>query len=358
MISEPPKWQSYKDAPIKGNWFTRWLKSRFRIVDYPFLLAYRGFGNSDAFVLQGHVFRAMALNRPRNKYSAWRNFIALVKLFLVRTVPQTKVCLHVDGEQIIVETDEKGFYEFNVKGHKLSSGWNKLKISLAEILVEGQEDVSLHTEVLILDGDFEYGCISDIDDTFLVSHITKIWKKLYVLLTKNAETRKPFKGVVNFYRLMEKGNRPKPNPFFYVSSSQWNLYDFLVNFKRLNKLPKGVLQLKELKDRWRDFIVTHYGSNHHKEEKIERILAMYPQKNFVLLGDNGQHDPQIYYNIAQKYPHRIKAIYIRAVKRSSKKKVNLLLSEIEEMSIPSLQFKHSHQAQDHAVQFGLIQAEQ
>lgn len=353
MISKPPNWQSYKDAPIQGNWFLRWIKSRFRIVDYPFLLAYRGFGNANALVLQGHVFRAMALNRPRNHYTAWRNFISLLKMFLVRTVPQAKVSLLLGEQEITVETNEQGFYEFNITDHNLPEGWHKAKLFLPEKLVEGQERVEVQTEVHVT-YEFDYGCISDVDDTFLVSHITKIWRKVYVLLTKNAETRKPFKGVVHFYQALEKSEVNRKNPFFYVSSSEWNLYDFLVNFKKFHKLPKGILQLKEIKDRWRDFFISGYGSHNHKEVKIERILAMYPQKQFVLLGDNGQHDPEIYQRIANKYPERIKAIYIRAVKRAHSKKVEEMLEAIENNSIPSLQFKHSKDAEAHAKKIGLI----
>ncbi len=353
MISKAPKWQSYKDAPIKGSWLLRWLKSRFRIVDYPFLLAYRGFGNSSTLVLQGHVFRAMALNRPRKRYSAWRNFIALVKLFLVRTVPHTRVCLTINGTQHFVETNQSGVYEFTIAQHGLPEGWYKVELELKDTLVEGQEKVFLQTEVHIVE-DFTFGCISDIDDTFLVSHITKIFRKLYVLLTKNAESRKPFKGVVAFYQGLENSNTDDAHPFFYVSSSEWNLYEFLVNFMSLHKLPKGPLMLKDIKDRWRDFFTQGYGNHNHKEIKIERIFALYPNRSFILLGDNGQHDPEIYHRLAKKHPKQVKAIYIRAVKRSHREEVNKKLAEIEAMSIPSLQFKKSEEAREHAVAHGLI----
>lgn len=355
MISKSPQWQSYKDAPIKGNWFIRWLKSRFRIVDYPFLLAYRGFGNANGMVVQGHVFRAMALNRPRKRYSAWRNFIALVKLFLVRTVPKARVCLHIKGDSHVTQTNENGFYEFNLTKYNLQAGWHNVEIELLDNLVEGQEKVQLKTDVRI-DKDFDFGCISDIDDTFLVSHITKIARKLYVLLTKNAETRKPFKGVVSFYNGLHHASETTKNPFFYVSSSEWNLYDFLVNFMALNKLPKGPLLLKDIKDRWRDFFRQGYGNHNHKLFKIERIFALHPHKSFILLGDNGQHDPEIYHQLALKYPKQVKAIYIRAVKRSHSDEVNQKLAEIKALSIPSLQFKKSEEARLHAIKHGFIKS--
>ncbi len=353
MISSPPEWTSYKEAPISGNWFKRWLKSRFRFVDYPFLLAYRGYGNASEMVVQGHVFRGMALSKPRRRHSAWKNFIALIKMFMVRTVPEANVEMKCGRQHFTTTTNTNGFFEFKVANPGLSKGWHTFNLKLMDELVEGQEEVKVRSEVLI-EYDFEYGLISDIDDTFLVSHVTKFIRKLYVLLTKNAETRKPFKGVVEFYRKLSKGVEAPTNPFFYVSSSEWNLYDFLINFTRHHELPKGVLQLKEIKDSLMDFVRSGYGSHDHKRVKIEQIFKMYPEQSFILLGDNGQHDPNIYLNIAMAYPERVKAVYIRGVKRSHRKKADEVLEKIEDMGIPVLQFKRSAEASDHARNLGFI----
>jgi phosphatidate phosphatase APP1 len=94
-----------------------------------------------------------------------------------------------------------------------------------------------------------HALISDIDDTFLISHSSRLRRRLYVLFTKNARTRKPFEGVVNHYKLLACGNvsGKNANPFFYVSSSEWNLYDFIAEFSRRNELPKGVFLLSQLK---------------------------------------------------------------------------------------------------------------
>lgn len=353
MISSPPEWSDYTEAPIEGNWLKRWFKSRFRYVDYPFMLGYRGYGNQSVFIVQGHVFRGMALSKPRRKYSPWKNFVSLIKMFLVRTVADAKVRLKMKDICIETHTSKEGFFEFQIENHQLKPGWHKVHLELVEQLVEGQEKVDVYAEVLI-QHNFEYGLISDIDDTFLVSHVTRFWQKFYLLLTKNAETRKPFKGVVNFYQSLGEGVTSANNPFFYVSSSEWNLYDFLLNFCKFNKLPRGVLQLKDLKDHWMDFFKSGYGSHDHKRIKIERVLAMFPDRQFILLGDNGQHDPQIYHSIAQDYPGQIKAIYIRAVRKSHSKRVNKILKDIDKMDIPSLQFKRSAEAVSHARQHGFI----
>ncbi len=347
MLSKHPDWENFRDAPVSGNLLQRWLKSRFHYVNYPFLMSYRGFGNLEKFVVQGHVFRGLALERPKKRKTLWRNFKALIKMFLVRVVPKAQVQLLLNGKTYQQTTDENGFFEFVIEGHSLSKGWHSVRLELIDRLVEGQEEVSVKTPLRI-ETDFEYGLISDIDDTFLVSHATRPFRKLYLLMTKNSETRKPFKGVVHFYQALSEGVSAPTNPFFYVSSSEWNLYDFLIEFMRFHKLPKGVLQLKELKDQWLDFFRSGGGSHNHKEVKIRRILQTYPDESFILLGDNGQHDPQIYLNIAREFPQQIKAIYIRAVRKSHREKVQQILDEIDRCDIPSLQFKSSADAMEHA----------
>ena len=352
MISAHPEWSSYKEAPIKGNLFEKWWKSRFRFVDYPFLLVYRGFGNGQKCFLQGHVFQGMALNRPKKNASIWQNFVALLKMFLVKTVAKANVSVQVNGKTYQAQTNEQGFFDLTIENHGLGKGWHKVSYKLNDEIVEGQESIEVNSEIQIAD-DFEHGLISDIDDTFLVSHVTKKPKKLYTLLTKNANTRKPVEGVTKFYKALSRGTSASLNPFFYVSSSEWNLYEFLVNFNQINELPKGVLQLKDLKDSFLDFFKSGYGSHRHKLEKIERILNLHSNQRFVLLGDNGQHDPEIYLEIAQAYPDQIKAVYIRGVKPNHWNATEGLLSQIRALEIDTLQFKHSIEAFEHAQKTGL-----
>ena len=115
-----------------------------------------------------------------------------------------------------------------------------------------------------------------------------------------------------------------------------------------------ILQLKDIKDSWKDFFKSGFGNHDHKRLKIERILKMYPDKQFILLGDNGQHDPYIYLKIAEDFPTQVKAIYIRAVKRSHRDEVNRELAKIDAKTLPSLQFKRSAEAMEHARREGFI----
>lgn len=356
MISSHPQWASDKEAPVQGNWLQQWLKSRFRFVDYPFLITYRGMGNEQTCYIQGHVFRGMALRKPRDHTSLWENALSMLKLFMVRTVKGARVALHFQGETYTTNTNAQGFFEFQVEGEHFLKGWQPYELRLLDKVVEGQEAVQVQADALIA-YDFEYGLISDIDDTFLVSHVTNKLRKLHTLLTNDSASRQPVEGVVQFYQALCDGVTPRSNPFFYVSSSEWNLYEFLVKFTQSHELPKGVFQLKELKDQFVDFFRSGYGSHDHKRDKIERILRLYPQRVFILLGDNGQHDPRIYAEVTQRFPQQIKAVYIRGVKQAHWSKTEAQLASIRDQSIPTLQFKHSQEALVHAQEQGFIVSE-
>ena len=158
-----------------------------------------------------------------------------------------------------------------------------------------------------------FGVISDLDDTVLKMDA---WSRLRLareVLFGNVHTRIPFPGVGAFYRALHTAGGAL-NPLFYVSSSPWNLYDLLNEFLRLHDIPAGPMQL-------RDWGVTSEevvprGHRDHKRRAIDRILDTYPALQFILVGDSGQEDPEIYREVAHAHPERILAIYIRSVVRT------------------------------------------
>ncbi|MGK4567072.1 phosphatase domain-containing protein [Flavobacterium sp. 3HN19-14] len=167
------------------------------------------------------------------------------------------------------------------------------------------------------------GFISDIDDTFLVSHTRNAFKKLYILLFRNVNDRKIFDDVVPHYQALSTAGRNKKdeqNAFFYVSSSEWNLYRFIIQFTELHQLPRAVLLLKDIKTSLTDFFLTGRGDHNHKFDKIKHILEFYPHLQYTLLGDDSQHDPFLYEDICKIFPVTVKAVYIRQIGDYKKKK--------------------------------------
>jgi hypothetical protein len=201
----------------------------------------------------------------------------------------------------------------------------------------------------------QYGFISDIDDTVLVSHSSTTGKKLRVLFTKNPRRRKTFSDVVKFYHLLSLShtNAETLNPFFYVSSSEWNLYDDLNEFFKFNALPKGTFLLNQIKV-WYQLFSTGTTKHQGKLVRVNRIFDAFPKQKFVLLGDNSQKDPEIYALLANKYPEKVVAIYIRNITTTKETLTNNILASIEDKTIETCLFKHTDEAILHARSIGLI----
>ncbi len=141
--------------------------------------------------------------------------------------------------------------------------------------------------------------------------------------------------------------------FFYVSSSEWNLFDYIKEFASVNKLPKGIYLLNQLKT-FKQVFKT--GSNNHatKFMRISRIMEAYPTQKFILLGDDSQEDPNIYLAVVEYFPQNVHAVYLRHVLKSSFDRVKKIAETIESKGIPCCYFTHSSEAVIHSKKINLI----
>ena len=237
------------------------------------------------------------------------------------------------------------------------SGWHKVKYKVLDKIVDEQEELEVEGEVYIhQNGEAKYGIISDVDDTILISHATKVLSKLRLILTKNSKTRLPFTGVAAFYNALHRGpDKAVRNPVFYVSSSEWNLYDFLEDFCEVRNIPKGPFLLQDLKTSVWKLLKSGGGNHYHKLEKIKHLMSTFDDMSFILIGDSGQHDSLLYAEISREFPERVKAIYIRDVSKSKKdEKVNNIARELLEHNVEMLLVTDTEEAARHAYDNGLI----
>jgi len=314
---------------------------------------YHGYGYENKFFIQGHVFALSALPRKKYRNKLFVNLFSLVRLFIVKPVAGAHVQLHFQNITLHQITDKDGLFKFEASGDTtLNYGWQEV---FADVLNAKGEIVTTSNGFIFVPYITQYGFVSDIDDTFLISHSSTILKRLRVLFTNNARTRKPFEGVVEHYKLLAQATTviERPNAFFYVSSSEWNLYDYLVEFIRINKLPRGIFLLNNIK-RLSQLFKT--GKNNHsgKYDRIAQILIAFPNQKFVLMGDSSQQDPYIYLSLVKNFPGRIYAVYIRDVYEKNRQKVKDTLLQLNDAGIACCFFVHSADAIKHSKQIGLI----
>lgn len=327
-----------------------------RLTNDPVVKVYHGYGHSKQLIVFGHVFTLSPLPRKKYRRNIWTNTLALVRSFMVRPEPNAMVRLNWNGKSYTVKTAHDGFFRFEFEpGQTLPPGKHLVEVELLDAHRGTENVVTKGKGFVIIPYSNQYACISDIDDTFLVSHSSHLRKRLYVLLTKNAHTRKPFEGVVSHYRLLSRAGTAKNtlNPFFYVSSSEWNLYDFIVEFSNKNSLPQGVFllnQVKRLNEAWK----TGQSKHGTKFMRIARIIEAYPNQQYILLGDDSQQDPNIYAAIVEHFPGKIRSVYLRHVYEKNITNVNALIEKIEAAGVPCCHFANSAEAIEHSFNIGLL----
>lgn len=319
----------------------------------PVLRLYRGYANNQEFIVFGHVFRPNNASDYEFEKKRFKNAQSILKMFLVKTIPNTEVFLEQNGKKIRTKTLADGYFKFCIPlTQELAYGWSDYYVSFIH---NGEEVREKGTYVRPHEGNL--GFISDIDDTFLVSHTRNFFKKIYILLFRNINSRKIFEDVVPHYQALStagRNNKDEQNAFFYVSSSEWNLYNFIVKFTAKHDLPRAVLLLKDIKTSLMDFLVTGRGNHNHKLDKIKHILEFYPHLEYTLLGDDSQHDPFLYEDICKIFPVTVKAVYIRQTGNNKKEKAIAATKNIESMGVAVCYFKESSEAIAHSKKIGLI----
>ncbi len=295
-------------------------KKKGKIAGLPKIISYKGYGNNSEVFISGMVTEDKGIAKPHDKSKIWQNIMATIRRFASNEIAGVRVEAKFYNQTQITETDDNGFFGFTFPlDDSVDYGkkpWHTVHFTLLDEVVENQPDIYTTGEIRIISPEEKRIIVSDIDDTVMVSHSTQLFKKLRLMLMKNALTRSPFPGVKTLYQGLAQGDEAQHNyPFFYVSSSEWNLYDLLEDFFSFNHMPKGVFMLKELKYSIYKFWKSGGGNHEHKYDKIKKILNLYDNHKLILLGDSGQRDPEIYRNIALEYPGRVESIYIRKVRK-------------------------------------------
>ncbi len=318
------------------------------------IAAYRGFGRRDYLYLTGRVLHQRKLGIGENDRLV-RNLIKNYRRFASLEISGAELEVIVGQHTFPRISDQEGYFKVEENLAQplpdITDNWQKVDIRIKsgeltaeEVLIFGEILIPTHARL---------GIISDIDDTVLQSDVTSRFKlrTLYWTLLKNAGSRTAFKQVSAFYRALQKGRTGEDqNAFFYVSNSPWNLYDLLADFLDLNKLPKGPILLRDFGLPYEEKPANYQG---HKHDKIIRIISTYPKLPFVLVGDSGEHDADIYLSVAQKYPERIRAIYIRDVLHAKRaERIKALIEAATD--IPIRLVSHYGEAAEHANRQGLL----
>ena len=340
----------------------QWDELRFRFnkkmgwFDPIQIVPYRTYGTARHLYIKGRVLQDKKIAGAQDRDTVFNNLLNMYKRFESDEVPGALLKVSLPDEEHTVTTDKEGYFVLSLTPRTPVINeqlWHPLPLQLVEAPLPFEPAV-VHAEVMIPPPDAEYGIISDIDDTVIKTTATSLLAMSRVTFLNNARTRLPFAGVAEFYKSLQLGrNGKRNNPFFYVSSSPWNLYDLLKDFLDHNAIPAGPLLLRDFGFEPKK----HSSGSHldHKLKEIRQIFEAYPHLNFVLIGDSGQEDPVIYREVVKAYPGRVLAIYIRDVQLPERKRIAVDVSEtLRQEKVEMIISDNTVEAAEHAARLGLI----
>ncbi len=318
--------------------------------------AYRGFGSSGEICLFGRI-----LDQPDTPFLSQRSDIPgdlmeMWRRMWQRGVRGATVEARFAASRRRTRTDRYGFFfvrlplETPVYSDRL---WHR-----ADLIVTAPDGAAIRgaADVLIAPRSAEYGVISDIDDTVVHTGVAQKLKMLWHLFFTEARSRVAFPGVGAFYRALHRGaSGSQGNPMLYVSRGPWSIYEVLDTFFNLHDIPVGpVLYL-----RYWGMTIDHplpRRARDHKLSFIRQTLDLYADLPFILIGDSGQRDPEIYARIVREHPGRIRAIYIRDVDPAADRRRDIagLAKETARTGTAFLLAADSHAMAQHAAREGII----
>jgi len=336
------------------------LKLRTGWLDPVKIQPYRGHGTSKLLYLKGRVLERKGITSPQETDSVWLNILNMYRRFDSDEIPGARLRVRYGGNEFEAETDEEGYFDLQIEPREAfpeERVWHEVELELLEPKAKNQGRVRAVGHVLVPPPKAEFGVISDIDDTIVLTGATDPIAMARIVVLNNPHTRLPFEGVAAFYQALRKGCRGGGyNPIFYVSSSPWNLYDLLVDFLNIQGIPLGPLFLRDLGLEEDKFIKS--GHHEHKLKQIRTILDTHTQLPFVLIGDSGQEDPEIYRQVVDEYPGRIKVIYIRDVALEERDiSVKRIIDDLRPRGVEMVLVADTITAAEHAVNCQLIAAE-
>ena len=339
------------------------LRERIGGRDPIMIVPYRGFGTAEKIYIKGRVLEDKGITSAMDNDSLWDNLVNMYRRFESDEIPYARVRVRFQDAEQEAQANIEGFFEAWIEtGGKLEEDklWHSVEVELLEPQRPGYPRVHAEGQVLVPPAGAQFGVISDIDDTVLQTDATHLIQMARTVFLGNARTRMPFKGVAAFYRALFHGGQAQGiNPLFYVSSSPWNIYDLLSDFFSLQDIPIGpILFLRDWGISKEELLPTQHRS--HKLEAIRKVLDLYPHLPFLLIGDSGQEDPEIYAEVVRLYPRRILAIYIRNVSRDLKRPeaIHALAKEVAEAGSTLILADDTLPMARHAAEQGWIPAEE
>lgn len=267
----------------------------------PRVIPYSGYGSTTWIRVLGRVMltkqhcpgsRGALKNKRRDEsVRGWRSFTSV-------PLGDVETTVTVGGIRHVVHADRGGVIDAEI-AVSLTPGWQVISFD-----VEGAETVE--ASVFVVDPSATFGIVCDVDDTVMVTALPRPFLAAWNTFVLDEHARVPTPGMaVLLERLISSHSG---SPVVYLSTGAWNVAPTLGRFLSRNLYPAGPLLLTDwgpTHDRW------FRSGREHKRENLRRLASEFPDIKWLLIGDDGQHDEDIYAEFVADRPDSVRAVAIR-----------------------------------------------
>lgn len=300
-----PEDRSTNPSPHRGDrihraariedWFQRRrVRSGLNRGLVPQVIPFRGYGSTSWIRVLARVVLAAKpdpdASSPR-KIRGWRSFTSA-------PMPFAEVTLHAEGQTLTLQADRGGVIDHTLEV-SLSPGWH-------DVWMRVSDGLPVRGRVFIIADTQEIGVICDVDDTIMVTALPRPFLAAWNSFVRDEHARRPVPGMAV---LLERTVRQYPGcPVIYLSTGAWNVQPTISRFLKRHLYPMGSLLLTD----WGPTTDRIFRSGQdHKKENLERLATDFPHVRWILIGDDGQHDEELYAQFAMNHPGQVRAIAIR-----------------------------------------------
>lgn len=258
------------------------------------IVPYTGYGGPGWVRVMARLVltRLDPLRRRRSeRLRGWRRFAAL-------PVKNARVVIEAGGRRHEAQADRGGYVDCVVQAD-LPAGWATVRLSCAD--AEPAE-----ARVRVVDPAARVGILSDVDDTVMVTALPRPLLAAWNTFVVDEHARSAVPGMAVLYERLATAYPTAP--VVYVSTGAWNVAPALTRFLSRHLFPAGPLLLTDwgpTHDRW------FRSGPEHKRTTLARLAGEFPDISWLLIGDDGQHDPEIYAEFAANHPDNVAAVVIR-----------------------------------------------
>jgi phosphatidate phosphatase APP1 len=258
------------------------------------VVAYTGYGGPGWV----RVLARVLLTRPGSRRSAPIERVRGWRAFTTLPVARAPLVIEAGGKEFEVRADRGGYLDQVIEAD-LPPGWTSIRLRSGEA-------ESVEAPVRIVGPDVTFGVVSDVDDTVMVTALPRPLLAGWNTFVLDEHARAAVPGMAVLYERL--ATRHPGAPVFYLSTGAWNVAPTLTRFLSRHLYPAGPLLLTDwgpTSDRW------FRSGQDHKRATLVRLAAEFPNIRWLLIGDDGQHDEQLYREFAASHPDHVAGVAIR-----------------------------------------------